>query len=177
MRIAAVAALALVGCQADRPPERPLAPSSTSVSEQIVTMFEKTCGISNPSAEGIDAAIRTQGVNAFREGAGMAFYSMREVRNGVFTNARLEENEGLLRCTVGSSDSDKPSEVVEHLAAAIQKSGGIATEPFEIGSGHSECRTYRMGETLQSACTYDFLPHGMSAELILIVPTDAAAAP
>lgn len=105
----------------------------------------------------------------------MAFYSMREVRNGVFTNARLEENEGVLQCTVGSSDSDEPAKVVEHLAAAIRKNGGIATEPFEVGSGHNECRTYRIGETLQSACTYDFLPHGISAELILIVPTGNAA--
>jgi len=106
----------------------------------------------------------------------MAFYSMREVGNGVFTSVRLEENEGVLRCTVGSSDSDEPAEVVEHLAATIQKNGGIATEPFEVGSGYRECRTYRIGETLQSACTYDFLPHGISADLILIVSIDNAAA-
>jgi hypothetical protein len=176
MRTAVLTVLALAGCQAERPPERPPAPSSASVSEQIVTMFEKTCGISNPSAESIDAAIRAQGVNASREGAGMAFYSMREVRNGVFTNARLEENEGVLRCTVGSSDSDEPAKVVEHLATTIQENGGTATEPLDAGLGYGDCRTYRIGATLQSACTYDFSPHGMSADLILTVSTDNAAA-
>lgn len=175
MRAAALAALALAGCQAERLPERQSAPGSAFIAAQINDMFEKTCGISNPSLETIDAAVRRLGASHASEAGGIAFYSLRQVTDGVGTNVTLENDDGVLRCSVSSSDSGEPIEVVEHLAATIKNNGGIAAAPLKVGSGYSDCQSFRVGAALRSACTYDFTPHGISADLILTVPANNAA--
>ncbi|MGV9008352.1 hypothetical protein [Brevundimonas sp.] len=170
------ALVAMAGCGVDTPLDRMPRPSSAVVAAQIEAVFKKTCGIAEPTAERIDTAVRALGVNTSpNQSPGTAFYSLRNIRDGVWVNVGLETENGVFRCSVSASESGEPVEVVEHLAATIQSNGGIATTPLESSLGYNDCHTFRVGDALQSACTFDFLPHGISANLILTVPTDAAA--
>lgn len=146
-------------CQTDAPPD----PGAEA--RKIEAAFAETCGTGSVDIQAIHARTSALSYGPMTSES-VVFYQLRPPHDGLVVSVQDNPAE----CDVAPANPVLPEAIVAKLAEHLAATGSMAVEPPAPSPSRTDCRSYRFGDAVRSACIIDFTPHGVAPALVLSKP-------